>query len=147
MRRARESDLSTIVHLLADDVLGREREQLGPPLPPGYLEAFRQLEGDARERLFVAERGGRVIGTFQLSFLRRLSRGGQWIAEIESVHVAEAERGRGVGAQLMAVALAEARAFGCQRVQLTSDKRRTDAHRFYERLGFARSHEGFKQAL
>jgi len=147
VRRAREADVPAIVRLLADDFLGAAREALGPPLPAGYLEAFREIDADPHARLLVAELDGEVIGTAQLSFMRRMSRAGHRVCEVESVHVASSRRRQKIGAQLMAKALAEARAAGCSRVQLTSDQRRLDAHRFYERLGFAKSHFGFKLGL
>ncbi len=109
--------------------------------------AFDEIDGDPRQLLWVAEADGRVIGTLQITFLRYLSYGGASAALVESVHVAASERDRGVGSTMMRAAIDEARRRGCNRVQLTSNKARTSAHRFYERLGFARSHEGFKLFL
>ena len=147
VRRATAGDVPAIVRLSADDFLGVRRETLGPPLPDGYLAAFREIDADPNARLFVAEDGQTVVGTFQLSFLRRMSRAGHRVCEIEAVHVAADQRSKGIGTHMMAVALDEARQAGCSRVQLTSDRQRTDAHRFYERLGFAKSHLGFKLDL
>ena len=147
VRRATAEDVPAIARLLADDFLGVRRETLGPPLPDGYLAAFREIDADPNARLFVAQDGSTVVGTFQLSFLRRMSRAGHRVCEIESVHVAADQRGKGIGTRMMEVALAEARSAGCSRVQLTSDRQRTEAHRFYERLGFAQSHLGFKLTL
>lgn len=146
-RDARRDDLRAIVALLVDDALGRSRDTLGEGLDPGYLRAFEAIEADPNQRLVVAERGGVVVGTFQSSYLPGLSRRGMWRAQIESVRVARECRGLGIGEAMMRWAIAQARARGCGLVQLTTDKSRNDAHRFYARLGFVASHEGMKLAL
>lgn len=146
-RPAAASDLLSIVRLIADDGLGREREDVSEPLNPRYLEAFRAVQADPNQLLVVAERAGTVVGTFQLSFIPGVSRLGSWRGQIEAVRVAVSERGTGLGGQMIEWAIAECRRRGCALVQLTSDKSRADAHRFYERLGFTASHDGFKLTL
>jgi len=143
-RPARIADLPAIVALLADDMLGAARETPGDP---GYAAAFAAIEADANEVLAVAEIGGQVAGCLQLGFIPGLSRRGAWRGQIEGVRVAAALRGRGVGRAMILWALDQCRARGCATVQLTTDKRRHDAHRFYESLGFIRSHEGMKLSL
>ena len=146
IRRATEDDLDAIVRLLAADGLHADAD-LGPPLPVAYREAFEAIDRDPAQLLMVAELERRVVGTFQLSFLRHLLDRGGTVAQVEAVFVAEELRAHGLGTELMRWAIDEARRRGCARVQLTSNKARAAAHRFYERLGFARSHEGFKLVL
>ncbi len=144
-RRATAGDLSAIVALLADDDLGATRESpddLGP-----YERTFAVIDADDSELLVVAERDGTVVGTLQLSFLPGLSRRGAVRAQIEGVRIARGARGLGLGETMMRWAVEKARARGCAVVQLTSDKSRPDAHRFYERLGFTATHDGFKLTL
>lgn len=145
LRRARREDLPALLALQRDDALSLA----GDPAQPeaGHLSAFDEIAASPASELWVAEEDGRVVGSFQLDFLRRLSRRGHRVMEIESVHVHSSARGRGLGAAMMRFALERAKERGCARVQLTSQKRRVDAHRFYERLGFAPSHLGFKLAL
>lgn len=143
LRRARRPDLPAILGLLADDQLRRED---GSDLAP-YERAFDAIDADPAHLLVAGGFGGAVVATFQLSFLPGLSRRGSWRAQIEAVRVSEDLRGRGLGALMVGWAVGEARAKGCSLVQLTTDKSRTDAHRFYERLGFVASHEGMKLAL
>jgi GNAT superfamily N-acetyltransferase len=147
MRRARAEDLPSIVALLADDPLGREREYAGPVLDPRYTAAFDAIERDPNQFLAVAEDDGIVIGVLQLSFIPGLTRGGMWRGQIEGVRVASTTRGGGIGRRMLEWAIAQCREHGCGLVQLTSDKQRPDAHRFYEGLGFQASHEGYKLAL
>jgi len=146
-RRAIMGDLEAIVGLLADDPLGREREQSGTGLDPRYAEAFAAIERDPNQLLAVAGRGGQVIGVLQLSFIPGLTRRGMWRGQIEGVRVAGGERGSGVGRAMLEWAVAACRERGCGLVQLTSDKRRPAAHAFYEALGFQASHEGYKLML
>jgi GNAT superfamily N-acetyltransferase len=147
-RAAAAGDLEAIVALLADDPLGRERENVGAAgLDPRYQEAFAAIERDPNQRLAVAEREGQVIGVLQLSFIPGLTRHGTWRGQIEGVRVATAERGGGIGRALIEWAIGQCRERGCGLVQLTSDKRRPAAHRFYEALGFAATHEGYKRVL
>jgi GNAT superfamily N-acetyltransferase len=145
LRRAVPGDLPEIVALLAADQLGVTRE-VADDLAP-YLSAFEAITADPAHLLVVAVDAGRVIGTMQLSFIPGLARRGAWRAQIEAVRVHEDVRSRGVGARMIGWAIDESRRRGCALVQLTTDKRRTDAHRFYERLGFVASHEGMKLAL
>jgi GNAT superfamily N-acetyltransferase len=145
LRDATADDLPVIIALLADDKLGSTREDPQDLAP--YLAAFAELEADRNQRLIVAERGAEIVGTFQLSFIPGVSQRGLKRAMIESVRVAAAERGSGLGTQMMRWAIDEARQAGCGQVQLTSNAERSDAHRFYERLGFVPSHVGFKLKL
>jgi GNAT superfamily N-acetyltransferase len=148
-RRATAADIEAIVALLADDPLGREREAGNAlQLDPRYAEAFAAIERDPNQLLAVAERDdGMVIGVFQLSFIPGLTRRGMWRGQIEGVRVAASERGEGIGRAMFDWAIDECRRRGCGLVQLTSDKRRPDAHRFYDALGFQATHEGYKLAL
>jgi GNAT superfamily N-acetyltransferase len=146
-RRARRGDLPAIVHLLADDPLGAQRESDVSPLPAGYGAAFDAIEADPNQELVVAEANGAVVGVLQLTFIPSLTYRGGWRALIEGVRVAAALRSGGVGQQLFEWAIARARERGCHLLQLTSDKSRPDAIRFYERLGFVASHEGMKLRL
>jgi ribosomal protein S18 acetylase RimI-like enzyme len=146
-RAATADDLPAILALLVDDELGKLREDLGPPLNPRYLEAFAAIARDPNQLLAVADQDGHVVGCLQLTFIPGLSRAGMWRGQIEAVRVAAAQRGSGVGKAMMLWAIEQCRARGCGLVQLTTDKRRTDAHRFYAGLGFEASHEGMKLAL
>jgi GNAT superfamily N-acetyltransferase len=148
LRRARREDLAAIVSLLAADPLGRSREQpLGPDGFAAYERAFDRVDADPAQLLVVATYGADVVATFQLSFIPGLSRRGALRAQIEAVRLREDHRRHGLGAAMLEWAIGEARRRGCAVVQLTTDKRRTEAHRFYERLGFVASHEGLKLAL
>lgn len=138
--------MPAIVALFADDHGGRsslEHVTLGP----GQYVAFDAIDAQPDNHVYVAERDGAVVGTFQLTFIRQLSYGGGLVAQIESVHVHSSQRGRGIGEQMMRFAIDLARQYGAFRIQLTSNVRRTRAHRFYERLGFEPSHVGMKQYL
>lgn len=143
-RRATAGDLPAIVALLADDMLGASREVPGDP---AYDAAFTAIAADANQFLAVVEEGGRIVGCLQLSFIPGLSRRGMWRGQIESVRIAASHRGAGLGRRMFAWAIEECRARGCGLVQLTTDKARPDARRFYESLGFVASHEGMKLAL
>lgn len=145
IRRATADDLSAIIALLADDPIGAARESPDDREP--YVASFKAIEADPNQLLVVGERAGRVVATMQLTFIPGLSRRGTWRAQIEGVRVASDERGAGHGERLMRWATDRARDQGCALVQLTSDVRRPEAHRFYERLGFVASHTGFKLAL
>jgi GNAT superfamily N-acetyltransferase len=148
LRRAREQDVPAIVDLIAADQLGATRDGVRTPEDlDSYQRAFRAIDADPAHLLVVAESGGDIVGTMQLSFLPGLARRGALRAQIEAVRVADSERGRGLGAAMLSWAIGEARRRGCALVQLTTDKSRTSAHRFYERLGFVASHEGMKLRL
>src|SRR5690348_998958 len=143
IRRARRDDVETIVKMLADDALGGPRERLEKPLPASYFAAFERVERDPHLALVVAEgEGGAVIGCLQLCILPGLSSQGASRALIEDVRVASHCRGQGIGEQLVQWAVGEARGRGCKLVELLTHHSRADAQRFYERLGFARSHVG-----
>jgi GNAT superfamily N-acetyltransferase len=146
-RRAEASDLPAIVSLLADDPLGRQREVPGLPLAAAYADAFKAIEADANQFLAVITEGECVIGTLQITFIPGLSRNGAWRGQIEAVRIAADRRGTGVGRRVFEWAIAECRARGCRLIQLTTDKQRPAAHRFYEQLGFTASHIGYKMAL
>ncbi|MFJ6853949.1 GNAT family N-acetyltransferase [Streptomyces sp. NPDC091271] len=145
IRPAVLADIPAIVAMLADDPLGAQRESLDDLTP--YHAAFRRLADDPNQHLTVAVRQGRVVGTLQLTIVPGLSRRGATRSVIEAVRVHADERGSGLGTQLIQWAVDESRRNDCQLVQLTSDASRTDAHRFYERLGFTASHVGFKLTL
>jgi ribosomal protein S18 acetylase RimI-like enzyme len=147
IRRARREDVAAIVALLADDPLGRERETNADPPPDVYRQAFDDIAAQGGNFLFVAERRGTVTGCLQLTIIPGLSRRGMKRGLIEAVRIGAACRGQGVGEELVRHAIEIARAAGCGLVQLTSDRSRTDAHRFYERLGFVASHVGMKLGL
>jgi GNAT superfamily N-acetyltransferase len=146
-RAAAAPDLTTIVALLADDPIGRGRENLGPQLDDRYREAFAAIERDPNQLLAVADRSGDVIGVLQLSFIPGLTRRGMWRGQIEGVRVAASERASGIGRAMLEWAIEECRRRGCGLVQLTSDKRRSAAHGFYEALGFEATHQGYKLSL
>lgn len=146
-RRARRDDLPRIVQMLADDPLGASRERHESPLPAGYLDAFTAIDDDPRNELVVACLDQRVIGVLQVSFIPNLTYQGGWRALIEGVRIDSAVRSRGLGRAMLEWAIARARRRGCHMVQLTVNKARPDARRFYESLGFVASHEGMKLAL
>lgn len=132
--------------MLADDPLGSKRES--PDDLSVYQDAFAAIDADPNQFLAVAENdAGEVVGTLQLSFIPTLSRRGAVRALVEAVRVRADQRGSGLGGELMKWSIEEARRRGCALVQLTSDVSRTDAHRFYLRLGFEQSHAGFKLTL
>ncbi|NHF73210.1 GNAT family N-acetyltransferase [Paracoccus xiamenensis] len=143
-RPATRADVPAVVALLADDVLGRGREtgQLDP-----YLAAFDAMQAEGGNQLIVGEAGGQVLATYQLTVMSGLSLSAARRAQVEAVRVDASLRGQGAGAALMADAEARARAQGATLMQLTSNASRSDAHRFYERLGYAPSHIGFKKPL
>jgi GNAT superfamily N-acetyltransferase len=145
IRRAAAEDIPAIVAMLADDPLGAQRESPDDLAP--YLTAYERLAADPNQHLVVAVREGRVVGTLQLTVVPGLSRRGSTRSIIEGVRIHAGERGSGLGSRLIEWAVEESRSQGCQLVQLTSDATRTDAHRFYERLGFTASHVGFKLHL
>ncbi|MFE7928747.1 GNAT family N-acetyltransferase [Streptomyces sp. NPDC057456] len=145
IRAAVAEDIPAIVGMLADDPLGAQRESPDDLSP--YLTALERLTADPNQRLVVAVREGRVVGTLQLTIIPGLSRRGSTRSVIEGVRVHADERGSGLGTRFIEWAIEESRRENCQLVQLTSDSTRTDAHRFYERLGFVASHVGFKLQL
>ncbi|WP_209425376.1 GNAT family N-acetyltransferase [Pararhodobacter sp. SW119] len=147
IRRAERGDLAAIIRLLADDPLGRLREDARDPVPPAYLAAFEAIDRDSNQLLAVVEEDGLIVGCLQLTFIPGLSRQGMWRGQIESVRVARSHRGRGLGRKIFDWAIAACRARRCGLVQLTTDKSRAEAHAFYAALGFTASHEGLKLTL
>lgn len=147
-RKATIKDIPAIIAMLAADILGRQREEYSEPLPSSYYEAFARIDSDANQELIVVENNEKeIIGTFQLTFIPYLNYRGGIRAQVESVHVREDQRGKGLGKQLFEWAIHRAREKGAHILQLTSDKRRPDAIRFYQKLGFTASHEGLKMHL
>lgn len=142
IRPARREDVAAIVAMLADDHLGRARERVEDPLPASYYEAFARVERDPNLALVVAEIGGRVVGCLQLAVLPGLSSQGGSRGLLEDVRVATDCRSRGIGEQLVQWAVTEAKARGCNLVELLTHQTRVDAQRFYKRLGFTASHVG-----
>ncbi len=144
IRDAVEGDISAIVRLLADDALGATREDPSDPPAQSYIDAFNALTAQGGNTVLVATDGDTIIGCLQLTFIPGLSHKGMLRAQIEAVRVADSYRGRKIGEALVHKALARARDAGCGMAQLTTDRTRADAHRFYERLGFTTSHVGMK---
>ena len=147
IRKATSADVAAIVAMLADDALGTKREDASLPLRDEYRNAFAAIDTDPNQFLAVVEHDGRIIGCLQLSFIPGLSRMGQWRGQIESVRIASYIRGGGIGRQMIEWAIEKCRERGCGLVQLTTDKSRSDALRFYQSLGFTDSHEGLKLSL
>ncbi|MGI9407627.1 MAG: GNAT family N-acetyltransferase [Hyphomicrobiaceae bacterium] len=146
-RRAAQDDVAAIVALIADDQLGATREDPGPPLHQNYLDAFAAIDADPNQLLAVVDDAGQVAGCLQLTFVPGLSRLGSWRGQIEAVRIAASYRGTGVGRDFLTWAIGQCRERGCKLVQLTTDKSRPDAHKFYGGLGFTASHEGMKLRL
>lgn len=147
IRDALEGDLPFIVGLIASDPVAAARDAEAPGDAAAQLEAWRAITADPNHRLLVADLAGEPVGSFQLSFIPGVARGGAWRGQIEAVRVAPGHQGRGIGQAMMHWGIEQCRDRGCALVQLTSDRRRADAHRFYERLGFAATHSGFKLKL
>lgn len=148
MRPAHREDVGAIVALLADDTLGSGREVVSDPPAPGYLKAFDEIAANPRTLLAVAEGpGGAVVGTLELTFIPGLSNQGAEQALVSAVRVSSSLRGQGLGEAMMTWAMDEARRRGCRQMELLSHATREAAHRFYERLGFVKSHVGMKRAL
>jgi GNAT superfamily N-acetyltransferase len=143
-RLAEAGDVPAIVALLRDDALGQAREglEIGD-----YIAAFEQMQSEGHNHLIVGERGGRIVATYQLTFIRGLSLRAARRAQIESVRVAGDMRGQQIGEAMMADAETRARAAGCTLMQLTMNATRTDSARFYQRVGFTPSHIGYKRDL
>ncbi|MBM0237857.1 GNAT family N-acetyltransferase [Micromonospora sp. ATA32] len=144
-REAVRTDLPAIIALLADDVLGRARDLT--EVDDAYEKAFADITADPRNQLVVADDAGVLVGCMQLTYIPGLGRHGAERSLIESVRVRSDRRGQGLGRLMMEWAVDQARQRGCALVQLTTDKTRADAHRFYRNLGFVASHEGMKLAL
>lgn len=147
LRDARREEVPAIAAMLADDVLGGSRERIEDPLPAAYYAAYEAIAASPANRLLVAELDGEIVGTLQLTFVPGLSRVGAERAQIEAVRIVAHRRGSGLGRQMIAAAIELARARGCTLVELSSSRSRTDAHRFYQGLGFVASHVGMKLTL
>lgn len=146
-RRAQLDDLPCIVGLLADDPIGASREDPSTPVNRAYVEAFNSIEADPNQFLAVITEDDQVIGTLQLTFIPGLSRMGAWRGQIEAVRIAAHRRGAGLGRRAFQWALQECENRHCRLVQLTTDKDRGEAHRFYEQLGFTATHLGYKRSM
>ena len=147
LRLAKPEDLLSIVRMLAEDDLGSQRERFMDPLPASYYQAFEQIENDPNHELIAAELDGEVVGTLHLMFIPSISYQGGLRAQVESVRVDGKYRGQGIGSKMMNWVIERARGRDAHLVQLTTHRSREDAHRFYERLGFKRSHFGMKLSL
>jgi GNAT superfamily N-acetyltransferase len=147
IRRAGRDDLGAIISLLADDLLGQRRELASDPPADEYVAAFEAIDADPDQLLAVMVDGSVVVGTLQLTFIPGLARRGAVRAQIEGVRIASGRRGEQLGERFFEWAIAQCRARGCAFVQLTTDRTRTDAHRFYDRLGFEPTHIGYKLKL
>ncbi|MGK5678504.1 N-acetyltransferase family protein [Actinoplanes sp. URMC 104] len=151
IRTAVRADVPAVLQLLADDDISRARgfgeAPVGEDVDAAIWAAFEEIDADPNNELLVADDAGEVVATCQLTFTPGLSRLGARRMTIEAVRVRADRRGAGLGRDLMAYALTRARDRGCRIAQLTTDKRRADAHRFYERLGFVASHVGMKLTL
>ena len=144
-RKAKKSDVISIVQMLADDPLGQKREAFATPLPPQYYTAFENINQDSNQELVVVENmDKKIIGTLQLSFIPYLTYQGGIRAQIEAVRIHKNYRGQGLGENFFKWAINRAKERGAHVLQLTTDKKRPDAIRFYEKLGFKPSHEGMK---
>ncbi|MGP4081525.1 GNAT family N-acetyltransferase [Pseudalkalibacillus sp. R45] len=147
IRVATEKDLDRIVEMLADDTLGRHRELYEQPLPVSYIKAFKAITSDPNNELVVAYHENEILGVQQITFTPYITHQGGWRATIEGVRTLSSQRGTGIGSHLIKWAIERAKERGCHLVQLTTDKQREDALRFYQRLGFNPSHEGLKMKL
>ncbi len=148
IRRAKREDVADIVAMLADDQLGQQREDFRIPLPNAYYIAFEKIKADPNQELIVlVDEANSIVGTLQLSFIPYLTYQGGIRAQIEQVRIHKNHRGKGLGKFLFEWAIHSAREKGAHVVQLTTDKKRPDALRFYENLGFKASHEGMKHHL
>ena len=143
-REAAVTDVLALVKLFADDPLGAQREDVSEPINPAYLSAFASISADPNNELMVIESSGRLVGTLQLTYLPNLTRLGSWRCQIEGVRIHRDFRGQGLGTRFFEWVVDRAEKRGCHLVQLTSDKQRPEALKFYENLGFQATHEGFK---
>jgi ribosomal protein S18 acetylase RimI-like enzyme len=146
-RDATEDDVAELIQMIANDQLGQSREDASLPINQAYTSAFQAIEADPNNRLIVLTQGDVIVGTMQLTFIPGLARLGSWRGQIEAVRVHEAYRSQKIGQKLFVWAIEECKNKGCSLVQLTTDKTRADAHRFYDRLGFEPTHEGYKLKL
>ncbi len=143
-RQANTDDIPELVNMLCDDALGRLREDDSMPINPSYLTAMQSIQNDPNNELTVVEHNGDIVGMLQLTFIPYLTYKGAWRCLIEGVRIKKEFRDHGLGTQFFEWAIDRAKKKDCHLVQLTSDKLRPDAIRFYEKLGFSASHEGLK---
>jgi len=141
------SDLDDLTQMLHDDEIARERELPVADADEIYATAFQAIDDDPNNEIIIAERDGKAVGFCRLTFIPGLGRQGMWRAQLETMRVERGERGAGVGSAMLRWAADRARERGCGLIQLTTDKRRSHAHRFYQRNGFEATHEGFKMIL
>ncbi len=146
-RPALKKDLAAIVQMLADDVLGAEREKTAANLSDSYIKAFERITADPNQELTIAELDEEIVATFQLTFIPYLTYQGGLRVQVEAVRTSASHRGQGIGTRVFEYIISRAKEKGCHLIQLTTDKKRPDAIRFYESLGFTASHEGMKLLL
>ena len=146
-RDAHVNDLAALVQMFGDDTLGRLREDLSTPINSKYIEAFTHIKTDPNNELIVATLDEEIVGMLQLTFIPYLTHTGSWRCLIEGVRIHSGYRDKGLGGKLFEWAIQRATERNCRLIQLTSNKTRTDALKFYESLGFEASHEGFKLHL
>ncbi len=145
IRKACAVDIDPLVRLInAGGPEDKPRQNLPEELPSTYFEAFELIDQDTNQYLMVAELNGEIVGTFQLTYLYHLAAAARPDAQLEAIHVKGALRGKGIGTTMLQWALEHANSKGVRRVQLTTDKRRIEAHSLYKRLGFTFSHQGAK---
>jgi GNAT superfamily N-acetyltransferase len=146
-RLATAADLPAIVRMLADDTLGSQREKSSDTVSEKYIHAFEKIAADPNQELTIVEMDGEIVASFQLSFIQYLTYEGGIRAQVEAVRTSSAHRGQGIGNKVFDYIIERAKQRGCHMVQLTSDKKRTDAIRFYDSKGFIATHEGMKLHL
>lgn len=146
-RLARKKDLPAIIRMLADDNLGATREKVDDEISDAYIQAFERISNDPNQELTIVEMNGEAVATFQLTFIQYLTYQGGIRAQVEAVRTHANYRGQGVGSKMFAYIINRAKEKGCHMIQLTTDKQRSDAIRFYEALGFKATHEGMKMKL
>lgn len=143
-RLAQKDDLIDIVRMLSDDTLGASREKFEPILSGNYLKAFENISNDTNQELTIVEMNGEKVGTYQLTFIQYLTHQGGLRAQIEAVRISSNYRGKGIGTDIFKYIIERAKQKGCFMLQLTSDKQRPKAIKFYETIGFVATHEGMK---
>ncbi|MEQ1770431.1 MAG: GNAT family N-acetyltransferase [Devosia sp.] len=146
-RKATPADIAFILGLIVEDSVIETGDDPLDAGDPRYAAAFAAIDADPNQEMIVVEEEGERVGCFQLTYMPGIMRRGMWRGQIENVHVRAASQNRGIGSAMMKWAIERCRERGCGIIQLTSNKKRLDAHRFYERLGFLKSHEGFKLYL
>jgi GNAT superfamily N-acetyltransferase len=146
-RLANEEDLIDIVRMLADDPIGATREKFDNNLSDNYIKAFKNIQSDSNQELTIVELNGEKVATFQLTYIQYLTHQGGLRAQVEAVRTNSNYRGQGIGKKVFNYIIERATAKGCNLLQLTSDKKRPEAIRFYETIGFIATHEGMKLKL